>query len=1441
MNADRPSRTFLSPMSNSLIDIGIGVFHGSGQEASQEQAVQQLVARALEPIKSGSLPARFALLLATADWCHSEISLPRQVRSVLKEQLGHDVPLLGGSSSQLYVSTEPEASRFIKNGMWLVVFCSEDVWLTVTSLERPHAAAPKERRRNVTRITKSLEETAGSRLGTSANRFLFGFLPGVMTGEDGRRVYYDHELHQDILTALNHRHLFFGASTTDHADPTVGYQFANDECLKSGLALGFLESDLCIGAAMSHGFGKSNAPRVSVDGLADADQDGGGYNLTRLDGKPAAQRIKELKDDGWIKFDRPVFGLPQGYDFNIHWPLETVSEIDASIQLKRKVTLGDRLYLLDASPEDMLETAAQTVDKAIEKSSASQLDDLGLLICFLCGGRSRQFELRQVNWKDTVEKVRRKYPNIPIVGAMAAGEFGVDEEHEGRANNMGVSVICTANAYQRRAQIRTLQRKLVSAASNLLTHQSPKGVMEEALRGAINAGATGGKINIVDRTLGRILGMDFGVVLSPPDSPHNWEAVTKHTDYPMPDGRGGDFPIALRANSMAVVPGLPFPIRFVDAPTKSVDGKWDNILQLVVRTLHAVFIPDWLEHERDGLCNIKARAEGNLISELVVPLVGSQFNVVATLQLSFPDNSPLDRESLAVWVSYTQKVAAALERAGEAELRKQLEQITELGNQILNTPLSNYQTQYDWCEEYFSRATKLLGANGGNIRTREPGTEPGEGEIYRLRASVGIVEDILPKSRPVVGEDDSGLHRDLIEAGASFVNREEEVANLLVNLKAVKDEKRYSEELTRTFKPVKAMAILPLTDQSERLGLIYFYSTKQYFFTERCQKIATAIAELGGAILRAKKAEYDREYLNQQMEHLEGLLTLATEDTAVERLQRILERVCASTGADVGSIFTWHDTPKNLILHACNNWHEPLVGEAQYFDGEGWTGGLIQEEWEIVYVTSPADTDSHKRKYYEEMIAPEHRSQKRESRIGVRLSAGKKLLGVMTLVYYREHTNRLSDRLDFIKAFLERARRYITLGLELAKREAREERTRRFFGTKERVYNYLIHESGHSQALWQMALNTWRSHFEIECLTLYQVQGKKLVKVFSSQLEGISRPDELPLLLDGPLKNVVFDWETVCTSDPSELKQWPSGQNIKSLIAVPLVTSKGETWGVLEFVNRLKTSAHPFASFDRLEKNMANDVAHPLVLSLESQENENLRTQLASATKIGAKFLSSAIVMHQVMSPFANMRGVIDWLLLHPDSPPDERAQYLRQIERFYTQALETIRQAGRRGTLGLRREKLRTLVHQAVRFIEPKIPVAGVKVKITNNLPVEVNVDPMSVVGALVNLLSNAIEAMNGSGTLTVSTDLSPDRQAAIIRIHNSSAPLTETDMALFFQPGVSTKSDEEHLGLGIPMAKQAVEAAGGTLRLNPTTDGVEAIVLIPLADTQRSKSQEV
>ncbi len=1427
-------------MSQNLISIGVGVFRSSEQTETKEQAIRELVARALHQVEGETLPVRYALLFATVDWCGAATPLPAEVRRCLKERLGYEVPLIGGSTAGLYCSTE-EAEPFIKQGLALVLFCSNDMWLTVTSLPQPYATTPEERKQKLIQLAAKLDEQAGIRLGATANKFLFGYLPGIVADARGRCAYYDHELHQDILDAFHHRYLLFGASATSELDQASGYQFANDECLESGLALGLIETDLCLGAALAHGFTGRSQVRTLVGDLAGADSQGTSYEITILDGKPVAERLLELKNAGLIKLDRPVFGLPYGDEYNTYWPLPPTTEAD-TLRLKRKVALGDSLYLLEATPEQLLEVVPQTIEHAIARSSVDA-SELRLFLCFTCGGRLKQYEMKGIDWKETVREAQRKYPNIPFVGVISAGEFGINAQRQMRADNMSLNVICQANAYWRRAFSRNLQRKLVRAASHLLNCESPKEVMREALHGAVEAGASGGKINLVDHQLGRILGKGFGDAWSSPGSAQDWVAVAKHTDYPIPTQCGGDFPIELRADAMSVVPDLSFPLNYVELSMPNENKRGEDILELVVRTLHAVFIPDCRDYEQYGLSNAKARAEGNIISQLVIPLVGSQFKVIATIQLSFPDNK-LDRESLALWISYAQQVAAALEHAEEFEQRQIVGKIMRLGNHLMHAPLGNNFDPHDWCQQYITKVVELLDADGGHIRTLRIGYKDEESDEYRLRAATGLLADLLRKTRYKISVSDGSFRKQQFEFDAIFVNTRKDVAEFNAGISARENIEEYGGKLAQRLDEISATALLPLRGENRLLGSLVIDCKREYFFTTRRQQIAKAAAEQAGAILQSKRTEHFRAHLLKGLEGLANVrtdflkgLTQTAAPTAHERLQSTLKRVCHITGADVASIFAWYEKPQKLLLHCCHNWYQPLVGQAEYGKNEGWTGSLVEETDEIsIHRPGPEIAQRSLRKYYKQMIPPLHDYEGREARIGVQLKDGKNLVGVLTLLYYKTNGETLNEQIATIEPFLRGVTTVVTLGLEAALREVKEARTHKFFAVKDQVFDLLINRQ------WQPALTVMRQDFQVERVTFYHWHTNKLELGWSDQATSHLAPNLSiePMELLGALREVVFEKKSVLISAPDDcrLRDWPNGNNARNLLAVPMVTLDGELQGVLEFVNQQEDMGHPYEFFDELEQEFAADFARFLADALQSDEKasalDNLRSQLTTATKIGARGLFSAIVMHQVLSPFANMRSTIDWLQRHPDSSPDERAGRLKRIETFYNQALETIQRAARRGAPGMvQREKLHTLVREAYRFVEPEISGLRVKVRIKNELRVEVEVDLWSIVGALINLLSNALDAMEGSGVLSISTWRSADENKIFIRIHNTCAtPPTEADIARYLQPGQSSKEGDTHLGLGLPLAKQAIESAAGTLTLRLAAEGIEAVVSLPVAD---------
>jgi C4-dicarboxylate-specific signal transduction histidine kinase len=107
--------------------------------------------------------------------------------------------------------------------------------------------------------------------------------------------------------------------------------------------------------------------------------------------------------------------------------------------------------------------------------------------------------------------------------------------------------------------------------------------------------------------------------------------------------------------------------------------------------------------------------------------------------------------------------------------------------------------------------------------------------------------------------------------------------------------------------------------------------------------------------------------------------------------------------------------------------------------------------------------------------------------------------------------------------------------------------------------------------------------------------------------------------------------------------------------------------------------------------------------------------------------------------------------------------------------------------------------------------------------------VDLMSIVSALVNLLNNALEAMSGSGVLTVTTECPPDGKSALIKIHNSGRRLSAEEVERISLPGFSSKGGR-HFGLGVALSSQSIEEFGGSLRFSsPEEGGVEAVVELP------------
>ena len=110
---------------------------------------------------------------------------------------------------------------------------------------------------------------------------------------------------------------------------------------------------------------------------------------------------------------------------------------------------------------------------------------------------------------------------------------------------------------------------------------------------------------------------------------------------------------------------------------------------------------------------------------------------------------------------------------------------------------------------------------------------------------------------------------------------------------------------------------------------------------------------------------------------------------------------------------------------------------------------------------------------------------------------------------------------------------------------------------------------------------------------------------------------------------------------------------------------------------------------------------------------------------------------------------------------------------------------------------------------------------------PVELSPSKMSEV--LSCLIENSLEAMNGKGTLTVTTHSLEPSHHLVIRIQDTGHGITAEDMERLFEPLFSTK--QKGYGLGLSIVSQAMIKHGGTIDIESLTGvGTTVSMTLPL-----------
>ena len=234
-----------------------------------------------------------------------------------------------------------------------------------------------------------------------------------------------------------------------------------------------------------------------------------------------------------------------------------------------------------------------------------------------------------------------------------------------------------------------------------------------------------------------------------------------------------------------------------------------------------------------------------------------------------------------------------------------------------------------------------------------------------------------------------------------------------------------------------------------------------------------------------------------------------------------------------------------------------------------------------------------------------------------------------------------------------------------------------------------------------------------------------------------------------------------------------------------------------------------------------------VVVLKDRTEQSRLRTQVMRADRLAALGELMAGVAHEIRNPLTSIRGFVQFLEGCDDVREWRRysPDIIRQVDslnRIITELLEF----GRPRPPAIKPVQLNDLVHEVTRLAGHKADVQ-LRLALCSDLPL-IEADGEALKQALLNLLINALQAIETSGTVRIETHIEADGAAVAVSISDDGIGIPPENLEKIFDPFFSTKP--QGTGLGLAMVHRIVEAHHGTLVMTSQAEsGTVATLRLP------------
>lgn len=241
-------------------------------------------------------------------------------------------------------------------------------------------------------------------------------------------------------------------------------------------------------------------------------------------------------------------------------------------------------------------------------------------------------------------------------------------------------------------------------------------------------------------------------------------------------------------------------------------------------------------------------------------------------------------------------------------------------------------------------------------------------------------------------------------------------------------------------------------------------------------------------------------------------------------------------------------------------------------------------------------------------------------------------------------------------------------------------------------------------------------------------------------------------------------------------------------------------------------------------------------------EQKQIQDQLIQTEKLASLGTLVSGIAHEINNPVQGILGMAE--IIQEEDDPVKIKEYARDIAAYPEHVATVVRDFACYARASARDEAvaidLGERMTEAVKMVR-RCPQFGHVAVVTAFQPVPtIQARRTEIDQVFVNLISNAVQAMEGSGHLTLATR--GEGKMAVASVTDTGCGISKSLLSKIFDPFFTTKNPGKGTGLGLSVVYKIVTKYGGTIGVDSTEGhGITFTVRFPLETRRNGQRTEV